>query len=157
MGVANQTVSAHNVDYAAPSWDIMFLIIVDAHSKLPEVLLTGSTSSERTVQILREVVDRYGQPEHLHSDNGRQFISEVFQNFTKANNIVRTFSAPYHPIEWPARTPRENIQASHGSSKGRDGCCKTTSGKVSACLQECKTRHRILRKLPIKYLEHWEL
>ena len=74
----------------------MFLIVVDAHSKWP-VLLTGSTSSERTVCLLREVFARYGLPEHLHSDNWRQFASEVFQNFMKANHIKHTFSAPYHP------------------------------------------------------------
>ena len=49
------------------------------------------------MELLREVFSRHGLPEHLHSDNGRQFTSEVFQNFMKANNIKHTFSAPYHP------------------------------------------------------------
>ena len=40
---------------------------------------------------------RYGLPEHLHSDNGSQFTSEVFRNVMKANNIRHTFSALYHP------------------------------------------------------------
>ena len=35
-----------HVDYAGPFMGQMFLIIVDAHSKLPEALLTGSMSSE---------------------------------------------------------------------------------------------------------------
>ena len=86
-----------HVDYAGSFMGHMFLIVVDAHSKWPEVLLTGSTSSERTVELLREVFAQYGLPEHLHSDNGRQFTSDVFQNFTKANNIKHTFSAQYHP------------------------------------------------------------
>ena len=120
-----------HVDYSAPFMGHMFLIVVDAHSKWPEVLLTGSTSSERTVELLREVFARYGLPEHLHSDNGRQFTSEVFQNFMKANNIKHTFSAPYHPAT--------NGQAER--SKRRPGCCVTTSCKVSACLQECNIRH----------------
>ena len=49
------------------------------------------------MELLREVFSRHGLPEHLHIDNGRQFTSEVFQNFMKANNIKHTFSAPYHP------------------------------------------------------------
>ena len=89
-----------HVDYAGPFMGHMFLIVVDAHSKWAEVLLTGSTSSERTVELLREVFARYGLPEHLHSDNGRQFTSEVFQNFMKVNNIKHTFSAPYHPATY---------------------------------------------------------
>ena len=44
-----------HVDYAGPFMGHMFLIIVDAHSKWPEVLLTGSTSSERTVELLRGI------------------------------------------------------------------------------------------------------
>ena len=49
------------------------------------------------MELLRYVFARYGLAEHLHSDNGSQFTSEVFRNFTKANNIWHTFSAPYHP------------------------------------------------------------
>ena len=88
--------SAYMNSMPGPS-SVMFLIVVDSHSKWPDVLLTWSTYSERTVEPLREVFARYGLPEHLNSDNGRQFTSEVFQNFMEANNIKHTFSAPYHP------------------------------------------------------------
>ena len=53
-----------HVDYAGPFMRHMFLIVMDAHSKWPEVLLTGSTSSERSVELLREAFARYGLPEH---------------------------------------------------------------------------------------------
>ena len=49
-----------HADYAEPFMGHMFLIVVDAHSKWPEVLLTGSISSERTLELLREVFARYG-------------------------------------------------------------------------------------------------
>ena len=75
----------------------VLLIAVDAHSKWLEVLPTASALSERTVELLRDVFARYGLPEHLHNDNGSQFISDVFRNFMKANNTRLTFSAPYHP------------------------------------------------------------
>ena len=54
-----------HVDYAGPFMGHMFLIVVDAQSKWPEVLLTGSTYSERTVKLLRQVFARYGLPQHL--------------------------------------------------------------------------------------------
>ena len=110
-----------HIDYAGPFMGHMFLIIVDAHSKWPEVLLTGSTSSERTVELLREVFSRHGLPEHLHSDNGRQFTSEVFQNFMKANNIKHTFSAPYHTA---TNSQAETFKQAMKAAKGDLGAVK---------------------------------
>ena len=84
MGMANaKPLQRIHVDYTGPFMGWMFLIAVDAHSKWPEVLQTASASSERTMELLRDVFARYGLPEHLHSDNGNQFTSEVFQNFMK--------------------------------------------------------------------------
>ena len=119
----------------------MFLIVVDAHSKWPEVLSTGSTSSERAVELLREVFARYGLPEHLHSDNGRQFTSEVFRNFMKANNIKHTFSAQYHPAT-NGQTERfvQTFKQAMKAADGDMGAVKLHLAKVSACLQECNTR-----------------
>ena len=124
MRVANQTMAAHTCRLCRALHG-MSLIIVDAHSKLPEVLLTGSTSSERTVELLREVFSRYGLPEHLHSDNGRQFTSEVFQNFMKAKNIKHTFSAPYHPaMNGEAERFVQSFKQPMKAAKGDNGAVK---------------------------------
>ena len=37
------------------------------------------------------ICPRYGLPEHLYSYNGRQFTSEVFQNFMKENSVRHLF------------------------------------------------------------------
>ena len=110
-----------HVDYAGPFMGWMFLIAVDAHSKWPEVLPTTSASAERTVELLRDVFARYGLPEHLHSDNGSQFTSEVFRNSKKANNIRHTFSAPHHPatngqVERFVQTFKQAIRSPRGDS-----------------------------------------
>ena len=109
-----------HVDYAEPFMGRMFLIAVDAHSKWPEVLPTASASSERTMELLRDVFARYGLPEHLHSDNGSQFTSEVFRNFMKANNIRHTFSSPYHPatngqVERFVQTFKQAMRSARGN------------------------------------------
>ena len=44
------------------------------------------------------------------------------------------FGAISSSDEWPGRTLRANIQASHESRNRGHGCCETTFGKVSACL-----------------------
>ena len=75
----------------------MFLIVVDAHSKWPEVIPMSSTTAPKTIAALQLLFAKYGLPEQLVSDNGSQFTSEEFAHFTKANGIKHIHSAPYHP------------------------------------------------------------
>ena len=49
------------MDFAGPSKGKMFLILVDGHSKWPEVIEMSTTTSE--------LFARYGLPEQLVSDN----------------------------------------------------------------------------------------
>ena len=56
-----------------------------------------STTSAKTTEMLRSVFARNGLPEILVSDNGPQFTSEEFDQFTKTNGIKRLRSARYHP------------------------------------------------------------
>ncbi len=75
----------------------MFLIAVDAHSKWPEVVPMKSTTSEKTVSLLRTIFSRNGLPEQICKDNGQQFVSDEFQKFMKLNGVRHITSAPYHP------------------------------------------------------------
>ena len=86
-----------HVDYAGPFQNKMFLVIVDAHSKWPEVIIVQSTTTHATIGALREVFARNGVPSVLVSDNGPQFTSEEFANFMRVNGIRHKKSAPYHP------------------------------------------------------------
>ena len=67
-----------NIDFAGPFMGHMFFVVVDAHSKWPEVIVMDSTTSEKTVDVLRELFSRYGVPTQIVSDNGPQFVSQEF-------------------------------------------------------------------------------
>ena len=86
-----------HIDFAGPFMNSMFLIAVDAHSKWPEVIQMKSTTSERTISVLRNIFSRNGIPEHIVSDNGPQFTSDEFTLFMKMNGIKHFKSAPHHP------------------------------------------------------------
>lgn len=86
-----------HIDYAGPFKGAMFLIVVDAYSKWPEVFHMQSTTSAATVTVLRSLFARQGIPHELVSDNGPQFCSEEFKVFMKANAIRHITSAPFHP------------------------------------------------------------
>ena len=75
----------------------MFLIIVDAHSKWPEVIPMTTTSPDRTIDKLRKLFATHGLPEQLVSDYGPQFTADEFWAFIGSNGIKHIRSAPYHP------------------------------------------------------------
>nr|XP_061835653.1 uncharacterized protein K02A2.6-like [Nerophis lumbriciformis] len=85
-----------HVDFAGPLENHMFLVVIDAHSKWPEVAVMKSTSSERTIEELRSIFSRNGLPQQLVSDNGPQLVSEEFKAFMEENGIQHIKSAPYH-------------------------------------------------------------
>ncbi|XP_049333711.1 uncharacterized protein K02A2.6-like [Astyanax mexicanus] len=86
-----------HVDFAGPTEGHMYMVVVDAHSKWPEVQIMESTTTDRTIRVLRNLFSRYGIPEVLVSDNGPQFTAQEFATFLKANHVKHIRSAPYHP------------------------------------------------------------
>lgn len=86
-----------HVDFAGPFMGEMFLVVVDAYSKWPYVVRMKSTTSENTIDALRQIFSQQGLPLELVSDNGPQFTSVEFEEFTKMNGIKHCRSAPFHP------------------------------------------------------------
>ena len=86
-----------HIDFAGPIQGKMMLVVVDAHSKWPEVATMTSTTAPATIRVLREMFATYGLPQQLVSDNGPQFTSTEFADFLKQNGIKHIKSAPYHP------------------------------------------------------------
>ncbi|KAJ8380942.1 hypothetical protein SKAU_G00017200 [Synaphobranchus kaupii] len=85
-----------HIDFAGPLENHMILVVVDAHSKWPEVAVMKSTSSERTIEELPSIFSRFGLPQWLVSDNSPQLVSEEFKTFMEENGIQHIKSAPYH-------------------------------------------------------------
>ena len=76
-----------HIDFAGPFLGKSFLIIVDAHSKWPEMIPMMTTMAKKTIAELRRVSATHGLLEQLVSDNGAQFTSDTFQQFLKENGI----------------------------------------------------------------------
>ena len=77
----------------------MWFILVDAHSKWPEVvkLPIGATTTSQTISLLRQMFSRFSIPKQIVTDNGLQFASKEFKRFCQQQGILRTLTPPYHP------------------------------------------------------------
>ena len=86
-----------HIDFTGPIGGDTYLVLVDAHSKLPDVVDMPSTTSTKTIEALQHIFASYGLPLQLVSDNGPQFSSEEFNEFLVHNGIKHLCSAPYDP------------------------------------------------------------
>ena len=76
---------------------LMFMVVMDAHFKWLEVVPMSTTTTEKTLDALRNLFAAYGIPQQLVSDSGPQFTSEEFQECIAANGIRHILSVHYHP------------------------------------------------------------
>jgi transposase InsO family protein len=86
-----------HVDYCGPLQGLYFFVVVDAHSKWPEIFSTRSTTSSATIELLQKCFDRFGIVNTIVSDNGTQFKSAQFRQFCESLGIEHITTAPFHP------------------------------------------------------------
>ena len=75
----------------------MWLLVIDAYSKWPEVYAMSATTARATVQQLRKISTTHDLPQMIVSDNGTQFVSEEFEQFCSSRGIQHDTIVPYHP------------------------------------------------------------
>ena len=74
------------------------LVIVDYLTKFVEALpMANQTAEECAYQLVTQFVCRYGIPKQLHSDQGRQFESRLFQEMCRLLGINKTRTTALHP------------------------------------------------------------
>ena len=74
------------------------LTVRDAFSRWTEAIPLKRATAEDTAKALeREVFTRFGYPEHIHSDCGRQFTSNLFRTMCDELNIRCTTTPAYNP------------------------------------------------------------
>uniref|UniRef100_A0A914H3I8 RNA-directed DNA polymerase n=1 Tax=Globodera rostochiensis TaxID=31243 RepID=A0A914H3I8_GLORO len=87
-----------HMDFAGPCSDgFKYLVVVDAHSKWPEVIKMNATSAPFLITQLTWLFSRYGFPKEIVSDNGPPFKSSELSHFCRSRGIKQTFSPPFHP------------------------------------------------------------
>ena len=125
----------------------MFFIVVDAHSKWPEVEVMSTTTSEKTIEVLRSLFAHHGLSEKLVSNNGPQFTSAEFKQFLEGKSIKHILSAPYHPAsnglaEHFVQTLKRTWKASSHDGKSIHHCL------AQFLFEYCATPHATTNVVP---------
>jgi transposase InsO family protein len=116
----------------------MFLTIVDAHSKWPEMQIMSFTTSTQTIDRLRTTFSRYGVPVQVVTYNGPQFTSAEFQLFLKTNGIKHITTAYYHPANnGTSGTFCSEFQTCYEKRETKYIPAENQYGKVPFGLPEC--------------------
>ena len=74
-----------------------YLVVVDAHSKWPEIISPMKATNLEATTTLRNIFTRYGLPTQVVSDNGPPFQSFGYEEFLRQNGIQWILVSPYHP------------------------------------------------------------
>jgi len=76
---------------------VHYLQYVDYYSRWIEVAKLGNLTSGNIICHLRSQFARYGIHDELISDNGPQYASFTFTDFSKSYGFVHTTSSPHFP------------------------------------------------------------
>ena len=151
-----------HVDFAGPFKTKMWMIVVDAFSKWPEVIPMAAVTTLAMVENLRHIFAQHGLPDQLVSDNGPQFTSSEFTTFLQSNGIRHIRSAPFHPatnglaerfVQTFKRAMPSNAEMSAGKFLPKFLLAYRTSPNTSTNAtpasrlmnRELRTRHSIVR------------
>ncbi|VDL65828.1 unnamed protein product [Nippostrongylus brasiliensis] len=149
-----------HVDFAGPMHDRYYMVVVDAFSKWPEMVEKRSISAGETVKVLKGLFARYGFPQSIVSDNGTQFVFELFRKMCDEGGIAHIRTATYHPqsngqANRFVDTLKRGIKKLKGEEKPTEETLNVVleasyEGDASVFVQQWKAPHFIWKKAVVK-------
>ena len=70
-----------------------YVLVVDSYSNYFEITQLASTKSSTEIQHIKSIFSRHGIPEIVIPDNGPQYSSEEFQQFSTTSGFVQKTSS----------------------------------------------------------------
>lgn len=90
------------------------LVVTDLFTKFSQAFPTRDQKAETTAKILlREWFLKYGVPQRLHSDQGRNFKSAVIAELCQLYGVKKTRTTPHHPQGNPQCVENKSMYGKH--------------------------------------------
>ena len=119
-----------HLDFAGPLDGRMCLLVVDSHSKWPEIWEMKSINSQSTILVLKHLFSLYDLLEQIVTDNGPQFVAQFKSSeFLKLHRVKHYCSVPYHPatngvVERLVKTFKAAMKIGKKEGEGRQDTLK---------------------------------
>ena len=72
-------------------------VIVENLSKYAFVCIIENKAAKNVLPVLIKYINVIGKPSIILTDNGTEFVNELFDNYLSINNIEHRKSRPYNP------------------------------------------------------------
>lgn len=105
-----------SIDFVGPlpeskNGNKMLLTIKDTFTRWIEAFPIKNATAEITAQIIeREIIARHAYPESIHSDQGRQFTSELLKQVANLLDIRWTMTPAYNPKSNPVERSHKDLK-----------------------------------------------
>lgn len=73
------------------------LTVIDEYSRFPFAFATRNRESKTVIDCLSSLFSLFGAPAELHSDRGKEFLSQEFQRFLFDHGVRFAPTSPYSP------------------------------------------------------------
>ena len=102
MPIATRPMERIQVDVMGPypksrQKNRFIIVAVDAFSRYIMAKAVPQARSIETINFLQDLINQYGLPQTIQTDNGKNFVSQQFKDFTKKYTIRHITSALYNP------------------------------------------------------------
>ena len=73
------------------------LSIIDTFSKYGFNYIISNKKADTVLGKLKDFINRNGKPNTIHTDNGKEFVNKLFEEYCEVNKIKIIRGRPYHP------------------------------------------------------------
>ena len=145
-----------HVDFAGLFLGKYFFVLIDSHTKWPEVFVVNDMTAKTVILKCEEVFTRFGYPNFLVSDNGPTFVSNEFKEYLKIHGIYHKLTAPYNPAT--NGQAERFIQVLKQSLRKMESESGTVQEKVQRMLVQYRIMpHSVTGKTPSEMLFHKQI
>lgn len=97
------------------------LVVVDYFSKYVSLFPLRAATGQKAAELLeKEIFLKYGTPQYVVCDNGKQFVSKEFKRLANEYDIQILYNAKYHPQNNPAERTNRVIKTMIRSYLNKD-------------------------------------